>query len=161
MSKRKKKFNPLKQAERLAQHELKNTAVGCVPGQGPCQLISLASKTPIPMTLAKYDLISKIRHRWTVFIAVIGKDDFGKFYMKSEEIEVKDPQFQKDMVDTLNKYHQELIKQFNDKHLLSVGWIATPYRYQWNEKEAFEILKELGALAFEKVNEKEVVSLIA
>lgn len=158
---KRKKFNPLKQAEALARARLKNTAIGCVPAQGPCQFLSLTSSKLIPMTQDTFQLISNIRHKWTVFIAVFGIDDFGKPYMKSEEIEVTDPQFQKDMVNTLNKHHKTLIDGFNRKHLLSVGWLATPYKHIWNEDQAYKLLTQLGALEFVKNEENEILPLTA
>lgn len=158
---KRKKYNPLKQAEALARVKLKNTAIGCVPAQGPCQLLSITNSQLVPMTQGTFQLISKIRHKWTVFIAVFGIDDFGKPYMKSEEIEVSTPQFQKDMVNTLNQYHKALIDNFNPKHLLSVGWLATPYKHTWDEHSAFELLRKLGALEFQKTEDNEIISLTA
>ncbi|WP_269519519.1 hypothetical protein [Alteromonas sp. BMJM2] len=155
MSKR-KKYNPLKHAEARSRAQLKNTAIGCVPAQGPCQFLSLTNSQLIPMTQDTFQLISNIRHKWTVFIAVVGIDDFGSYYMKSDEIEVNDPQFQKDMVETLNKHHKALIDTFNQKHLLSVGWLATPYKYSWDVDQAYKLLVELGVTDFVKDEENEV-----
>lgn len=160
MSKR-KKYNPLKQAEALSRAKLKNTAIGCVPSKGPCQFLSLTNSQLVTMTQDKFHLISNLRHKWTVFIAVVGIDDFGKHYMKCNEIEVNDPQFQRDMVDTLNKHHKELIDSFNQKHLLSVGWLATPYKTTWQEDKAYDLLTKLGILDFEKNESNEIISLTA
>lgn len=160
MSKR-KKFNPLKQAEALARARLKNTAIGCVPAQGPCQFLSLTNFQLMPMTQQTFHLISKIRHRWTVYIAVVGINSFGKYYMKSEEIQVNDPQFQKDMVKTLNKHHKKLIDNFNPAHLLSVGWLATPYKHEWSEEEAYDLLTKIGILNFKKNENNEIISITA
>ncbi|QPG06932.1 hypothetical protein IT774_07465 [Salinimonas marina] len=158
---KRKAHNSIKTAERLARQKLKHTAIGCVAAQGPCQLLDLRTQKPLVMHPATFQLISQLRHQWTVYIAVFGINVFGKHYSKSEEIQVTHPQFQRDMVETLNTHHKKLVDGFNPNHLLSVGWLATPYIYEWREEQAFKMLESLGALAFEKTDKNEIYSLIA
>lgn len=150
---KRKKYNPLKQVQLLASQSLKNSAIGCVIGQDGCQLIDLRSNTILPVSHNKVTLISSVRHQWSVFIAVFGIDHNNQHYMKSKEISVVNPAFQSDMVETLNSEHSQLIKEFNTSHLLSVGWLATPYLKDWSEENAFQVFEKLGALDFELNND--------
>ena len=154
---KRKKYNPLKQAQTLAKHSLRNTAIGCIPGHTDCQLLDLSSQSLMPITNSTVKLITGLRHPWSVFIAAFGVDHNGDHYMKSKEIFVQDPQFQSEMVETLNTHHVQLCKEFNASHLISVGWLATPYKKDWQEEEAFNLLDKLGALQFSSSNDNEVV----
>lgn len=152
-----KKYNPLKQLDLVAKVALKHSAIGCVAGKGGCQLIDLRNLTKVPATENKVRLLSTLRHQWSVFIAVFGIDDNNVRYMKSEEIAVTYPVRQEEMIDTLNTRHLALGKNFNHKHLLSYGWLATPYLKEWKESQAFEILETFGAFDFKKLGSNEVV----
>jgi len=152
-----KRYNPLKQLDLVAKVALKNSAIGCIAGKDGCQLIDLRSVTKVPITENKVRLLSTLRHQWSVFIAVFGIDDNNKRYMKSEEIAVNHPVRQEEMIDALNTHHLALGKKFNHRHLLSYGWLATPYLKDWKESEAFEILESLGAFDFKKLSSNEIV----
>ena len=146
--KRAKKYNPLKQLELVARQALKNSAVGYVTGSIGCQLVDLRNKQISTASHTTVKLISTLRHRWSVFIAVLGVDSSNQQYMKSEEITVTRPCLQSELIDILNEKHAALGKNFNQSHLLSYGWIATPFVKDWGEDEAFEILTTLGAFEF-------------
>lgn len=158
MSKR-KKYNPLKQAQMLAKNSLKHSVIGCVPGKGNSQLIDLKSESLVPVTSNKFHLISSLRHTWSVFIAAFGVDTEGNHYMKANEINVTHPAFQSDMVEMLNSEHQKLCKNFNQQQLISVGWLATPYLKDWDEAHAFSLLEMLGALDFERNQNGEILEV--
>jgi hypothetical protein len=147
---KRKKFNPVKQATSLAKHALKNKAIGCIVSGTPCQLIDLKRNIVVPISPTTVNIISNLRHQWSVFIAVIGLDDSDNHYMKSEEVNVVNPAFQSEMVETLNNRHLKLINGFNQRHLISVAWIATPYIKDWNSADAFNLLDMLGALEFQR-----------
>lgn len=147
-----KRYNPHKNLQTTARAILKNTAIGFVTGTSACQLIDLKQKKFIPVTSNKFTLVSQLRHPWSVFIAGIGLDDQNNYYMKANEVSVTTPSFQSDMVDSLNNEHKALLANFNRKHLISAGWLATPYAMQWSESKAFELLELLGALEFTQSN---------
>lgn len=151
MSKRRKSFNPRKQASSIAKFALKNLAIASVPGQGPCHIIDLKSnKIQRQIPRLTYDLFNENRYRWTVLIAVFGIDHQGQYYMKSEELVSQEEYFQLDMFQIRTEKHKSLISRFNQSQLLSVGWIATPYDKIWDEEEAFQVLEGIGALNFIK-----------
>jgi len=157
MSKR-KQYNPRKKIDFQAKQELEYSAIGCIPTKGPCHLFNLRTGKTVPILPKQINLISTMRHQWSVFIAVFGIDQFGKYYMKSNEISVNKPTYQVDMITTLNDAHSNLIKEFNPEHLISVGWLATPYLKIWNESKAFTLLESLGALNFVTKNTNDIAS---
>ena len=143
--KRKKKYNPLKQLNMVAKHALKNIAVGFVTGGRGCLLVDLRNSRVSSASETTIRLISTLRHRWSVLIAVLGVDSHGKQYMKSEEVTVTEPCLQSELSNVLNIEHIALGKNFNKQHLVNYGWLATPYVKEWDEQEAFKILSALGA----------------
>ena len=146
--KRTKKYNPLKQLDLVAKQALKNAAVGYVTGSKGCKLIDLRNKQVSYASHTTVKLISTLRHKWSVFIAVFGIDSSGQKYMKSEEITVTRPCFQSELIDTLNEKHAALGKNFNQAHLINYGWIGTTYVKNWDEAEAFDLLTNLGAFEY-------------
>lgn len=156
---RRKQYNPLKQLHSVANQSFKNVTIGCIAGKGSCQLIDTRTFSPITLTNTSYSLITNLRHKWSVFIAVFGIDAQGQYYMKSEELSVVTPTFQSEMVATLNEHHAKLIKNFNKSQLISVGWLATPYLKEWDEAIAFNILSKLGALSFIRTPEGNIIEV--
>jgi len=146
--KRTKKYNPLKQLDLVAKQALKNAAVGYVTGSDGCKLVDLRNKQVSYASHTTVKLISTLRHKWSVFIAVFGIDSTGQKYMKSEEIIVNRPVLQSELSDILNEKHLALGKNFNKKHLINYGWIGTPFLKEWQESEAFDLLTNLGAFEY-------------
>ncbi|WP_370242846.1 hypothetical protein [Marisediminitalea sp.] len=155
---KRKSFNPLKQTDLLAKARLKQTAIAFITGQDACLFIDIKTHKIIKTDFATYNLISNLRHPWTVFIAAFGVDEFNNRYMKADEVVAQHPAFQRDMVNTLNQHHQNLISRMNQKHFLSAGWIATPYDLNWNERDAFNLFETLGAFNFKKISDTEVIA---
>jgi len=143
--KRTKKYNPLKQLDLVAKQALKNSSIGYVTGSEGCKLIDLRNGQISNASYTTIKLISTLRHKWSVFIAVLGIDSAGQKYMKSEEIMVTRPVIQSELSDILNEKHLTLGKNFNQKHLISYGWLATPFVKEWADPEAFKLLTNLGA----------------
>ena len=146
--KRTKKYNPLKQLDLVAKQALKNAAVGYVTGSDGCKLVDLRNGKTSNASHTTIKLISTLRHKWSVFIAVFGIDSSGQKYMKSEEIQVDRPVLQSELSEILNEKHLELGNNFNKKHLINYGWIGTTYAKSWDEAEAFELLSNLGAFEY-------------
>ena len=87
----------------------------------------------------------KVAYKWGVFIAVLCKNEFGDRYMKADYIKVDRPITQPELADFLNEQHSELIKNTNPKHLVDVGWLASPTGKEWTEEQAFEIFERMAA----------------
>lgn len=154
--KKRKKFNPLKQAKITADYYLKHYCVGSVMKQ-PVKLIYKPRMQIVPMSKQIFSLFSRFRYNWSVYIAAFGIDANGKKYMKSEQMNFKDPYFHAELTDVLNQYHSRLIAEFNPTQLLSVGWLATTYPYDFDEKQAFLLFEKIGAFNFVKLDNGDIV----
>jgi hypothetical protein len=152
--KRTKKYNPKKNVYLEAKLALKNSAVGFVTGSEGCRIINLRTHKISDPSLLTTTRLSTLRHKWSVFIAVLGVDNHNKRYMKAEEIQVNQECLQSELVDILNEKHAALGKNFNKKHLVNYGWIGTPFVKEWQESEAFDVLTNLGAFEY-RLEEKE------
>jgi hypothetical protein len=151
--KRNKKYNPLKHLTYTATHVLRNYAIGFITGQGGSVLINVKHNRIAPVDPTTVRLITEFPHMWSIYIACFGIDNNNAKYMKSNEVHLQEKRLQKDVVDTLNELHGELCSNFNKSHMVSAGWIATPYYYEWDEEKAFKILSDIGAFDFTN-NEK-------
>jgi len=146
--KRTKKYNPKKNVYLEARLALRNSAVGFVTGSEGCRIINLRTHKISDSSLLTTTRLSTLRHKWSVFIAVLGVDNHNKRYMKAEEIQVNQECLQSELVDILNEKHAALGKNFNKKHLVNYGWIGTPFVKEWRESEAFDVLTNLGAFEY-------------
>ena len=146
--KRTKKYNPKKNVYLEAKLALRNSAVGFVTGSEGCRIINLRTHKISDPSLLTTTRLSTLRHKWSVFIAVLGVDNHNKRYMKAEEIQVNQECLQSELVDILNEKHAALGKNFNKKHLVNYGWIGTPFVKEWRESEAFDVLTNLGAFEY-------------
>jgi hypothetical protein len=156
---KRKKYNPLKQLQSLSNIALKDHAIGCIPTKTYSELINLKTNSVVPINNTKLKMITELRHKWSVFIAVFGIDSQNQYYMKSNEVIVANPVFQSELSDTLNTHHQTLCSQFNPNHLISVGWLATPYSKVWDEQKAFKVLENLGALSFKRDEDNNIIEV--
>lgn len=153
--KRNKKYNPLKHLEYTANRILRNYAIGFITGEKTSCLINIKHNRVAPVNPTTIKLITDLPHMWSVYIACFGVDNNNVKYMKSNEVHLQEKSFQRDTVNILNKLHAELCATFNKAHMVSAGWIATPYYKEWEEKRAFEVLTELGAFEYTQVKEKQ------
>lgn len=152
-SKRNKKYNPLKHLGYTANQVLKNYAIGFITGNKASDFIDIKRNKIAAVNITTLKLITELPHKWSIYIACFGVDQNDVRYMKSNEIHVQERMLQKDIVSTLNDLHKELCSNFNKTHMVSAGWIATPYYHEWEEERAFEILSELGAFEYTQVKE--------
>jgi thiazole synthase ThiGH ThiG subunit len=148
--KRNKKYNPLKNLINTANQVLKNYAVGYITSHKSSDFIDIKRNKKVSVNMNTVKLLTEIPHMWSVYIACFGRDENNIEYMKSKEIHIDQKYLQKDVVATLNNIHSKMCKQFNQKHFISAGWIATPYYKEWKESEASELFTELGAYLFIK-----------
>jgi len=150
LKKRIKKYNPLKNLTNTANQILKNYAVGYITTHKASDLIDVKRNKKVNVDISTVKLLTEIPHVWSVYIACFGRDENNVEYMKSKEIHIDQKHFQKNVVTTLNDIHSKMCNQFNQKHFISAGWIATPYYKEWEEAKASEIFTKLGAYEFQK-----------
>ncbi len=142
--KRNKKYNPVKQAEICTDFALKNLFVAFATNDDRCLLINKDGEL-MHISERIYRAIAKVKHKWSVYMAAFGKQTDGKPYTKSSEVVTNERYFQHELIDTLNKEHKKLVRNFNDQQFHGAGWIASPVGKELTEEEAFNIFEKLGA----------------
>jgi len=147
MKKRSKKYNPYNTAYRTAKARLKNIGMLYVLGEDPTP-VSLKTNKTIILDEILFNSLTRFKHKWSVFIAVFGRDNFGKEYMKSEVIQTKEPYYNDELIDVLNTEHERLYKEANEKQIISVGWLAVPSNMDWDEKVLFKMFSDNRALDY-------------
>ena len=88
--------------------------------------------------------LAEVRHRWSIFLAVLCRDQNGTCYMKSEIIQANEPYLQSELAGVCEDQHRNLILSANENHLINVCWIGIPYGGDITEAEASKIFDEYG-----------------
>ena len=142
-----KKKNSLdKRLQRLTQAAMRNLAVYHMGATTlPVTMINVKSlRIRKPSPTMKDTLVTQ-RYKWSTVCAVFLRDQFGKEYMKSVAINSLQPELQGDLVKTLVAEHEQLISECNDSHFINVGWLSTPYAYEWEPDVEGSIFSSLNA----------------
>lgn len=84
-------------------------------------------------------------YKWTLLIAVFGRDKNGNNYMKPREIELPNARYQRDLTDTMRDLHSKLVEEFNRNHFLGMGWVAVNEPTVFDEETCFKLFENLGA----------------
>ena len=116
-------------------------------------------KTLKPLTILNGSVTQKalaeVRHRWTIVLAVLCRDQFGQHYIKSELIEANEPYLQSELADFCEDQHRNLILSCNENHIINICWIGCPWGGDFDEAE---VAKIFDTLDFWEHPEKEVVN---
>jgi len=142
MSKR-KAFSPYKQRQRVAKHVIRNLMVAYSTWLDGCVLFDQKSQClihPTDSIVAGF----QYRYKWSLLIAIFGRNQLGDEYMKSEIITANEPCTQSQLAPLAWEYHQQLLKEFPRHHLIGVGWLADPFGADISEQEAGDIFTGLG-----------------
>jgi hypothetical protein len=142
--KRNKKYNPVKHAEICTDYALKNLLVAFVTNDDKCILVNKKGEL-IHLSDRIYRAIAEVKHKWSVYMAAFGEQVDGKPYTKSSEVITSNRHYQYELVDTLNKEHSKLVKNFNHEQFKGAGWLASPVGAELSEEQAFNIFEKLGA----------------
>jgi len=143
MPKIRKKYNKVKQLNRVADHLLKDILVCYVDSLKGCVLLDRKLQQIVKPTEAMIASASR-PHKWSCYIAVFGQTELDE-YMKSEQIITPAKYYQEDLAPIFEAHHLKLIKTLPDHHLCGVGWIASTRGEELTESEAGRIFHKLGA----------------
>ena len=146
MSKRKPNNNNARHY-RMARSTLKDTALVFVVSeqQTGVTAYSIKHKDRLTVTQKIAKAVQTVPYKWSVYIAVFCRDQFGTQYTKGQWIATKDYYFQSELIDLLNEQHQELIKSANPQHKMNAGWIAIPVSGEISDQHADELFTKQGA----------------
>jgi len=146
---RRKKYNPHKKMHKLTTVALRKTALVFVGGDNTkVRFVNLCTNTPSNPTKLMVEALSNVQYRWSVLCAVLLRAKDGGEYLQSVEIESKAPEYQRDMVSTLNTHHNKLLKGCNPSDICTIAWLAVPYAHEWATDSTAATLNALGAWDF-------------
>lgn len=139
--KRTKSFNPNKVAQRYSNRMLNNVMVTFVGGgNGKSHIVNRHSKYVYSRISHQLeDDLLKRKHNWTVYCAILCRDNHCNNYTKAEELYFETPVLQSEIQDYLTDYHIDLLRQQNQQHVLGIAWIACPYNISMDEEFAYDI----------------------
>lgn len=100
----------------------------------------------ISQTLA--NALIDVPYKWLQHCVITGKRQDGQLYSKLEVLEAPHPVKQSQISLACNEQHQNMLKEFNHMHLLTVAWIASPNGVELDNDELNEILTHFGAYDF-------------
>ena len=149
MSKRNKKYNPIKSALINNEHILKAFAIAFVANDNsskdPIKLINLKGEE-FRVTATMADAITKFRYKWSIMLAVLCIEK-GVKTCKLEIVSCKERYLQSDLPDFLNAAHQNFIDKHKAKNvnIIGAGWIASPTGRDFSEDEAGSIFTKIKA----------------
>ena len=88
--------------------------------------------------------LAEVRHKWSILLAVLCRDQNGTTYMKSEIVQANEPYLQSELASVCEDHHRDLILSANENHLINVCWIGIPYGGDITEEEASKIFDRYG-----------------
>lgn len=144
MKKRNKKYVAHVSKARSAKAALRDLAIGFVANDEGLRLVNVKHSRLEQCGPSIDAALTKIRYKWTVYIAAMGRTELGKAYVKIEEIRVPHDVFKHEISSVVGKHHEALRDTMPKKQLSNVGWLALPVYRDMSEKELERIFDKLG-----------------
>ena len=143
MSKRSKKFNPMKAAI-SASNILAKRYMFAMVGKSEPIILKRDGRRPKSVSNALLAALLDVPQCWSVYLAALLRDNQGRDYVQSIEINLKNRMTQAGLTTDINDMHHQLISETNPRHFVNVGWIASPARLDIDDEQASEIMTKLG-----------------
>lgn len=144
MKKRNKKYVAHVSKARSARAALRDLAIGFVANDKGLRLVNIKHSRLERAGSAIDTALTKIRYKWTIYIAAMGRTELGKAYVKIEEIRVPQEVFKHEISSVVAKHHEALRDTVPKKQLSNVGWLALPVYCDMQESELENIFDKLG-----------------
>jgi hypothetical protein len=142
--KKRKRYVAHVQKAKSAKAALRDLGIGFVASGDGLELINVA-KNRIEVCGPSIDAaMSKIRYKWQIYIAAMGRSKLGQAYIKSEVVDVPCEYFKHELSSTVSSLHDELSKLVPTDQLSNLGWIALPVPREISEKELGALFDMLG-----------------
>ena len=129
MSKKRKKYISHLNNSKVAKSAVRDLAIGFCANNDHLHLINIKHNRLERAGAAINGALEKIRYKWVIYIAAMGRNELKQAYIKSEEIRVPHEVFKSDINDIVAAHHTELRKSVPVKQLSNVGWLASLSRY--------------------------------
>jgi hypothetical protein len=141
----KRKKNNLILRKQRAYKVLTKGLVAVFVGGEKIQLGDLRTNKVRPFSRDELEAFGHFRYKWSIYIAIMGRDNMGSRYVKGKQLYFPVECFQGDIAALVSEYHYELAKEFNKKHLANVGWVACPNETDIEPEQAMAIFEDAGA----------------
>lgn len=147
---RKKKYNKMKGALACARAGLSRLAVfhsqNANTEKFTAEIINYKSGRSIDVGYSMAKSIEKIRHLWNIHLIAVGVESNGKSRFEVEEVKIKEPLLQSQLVDYLNEAHGELAESFRERNqLTNLCWLAVPNGDSISDEQIDNIITIKGA----------------
>lgn len=143
MAKVRKKFNRVKQLNRVADSVMRNILICYTDTLGGCVFYDKRGGYVVKPTDLMIASASR-PHQWSVYVAAFGRTLVDE-YFKGEQIFTPSRYYHDDLVDVLTEHHDKLCKTVPEHHLCGVGWIGSLTGEDIPEKLAGRIFEQLEA----------------
>ena len=143
MAKVRKKFNRVKQLNRVADSVMRNILICYTDTLGGCVFYDKKGGYLVKPTDLMIASASR-PHQWSIYIAAFGRTLVDE-YFKGEQIFTPSRYFHEDLTDMLQEYHGKLCATVPEHHLCGVGWIGSLTGEDIPEKLAGHIFEQLEA----------------
>ena len=141
--KRNKKHNPMKAAI-SASNVLAKRYMFAMVGKSEPVILTRTGKRPKSVSNALLSALLDVPQHWSVYMAALLRDNQGRDYVQSIEINLKNKMTQAGLTTDINDMHHELLNETNPRHFVNVGWIASPARLDIDDEQASDIMTKLG-----------------
>ncbi len=142
--KRVKKNSNVLRKRRLAKAFTSTLGIARI-NENNCEIVDLTKnelyKSPTRTTISMF---TDSPHKWVILLVCLCESDTGR-YMKTEEIRLASPYYQRDLVEFLQSAQGDLAKACNQNHLQGLGWIASTNDITYDLEQAEVLLEKLGA----------------
>lgn len=91
------------------------------------------------------DALCDYAHNWTIYLAGLCLDQFGKRYVKAEEIAPQGVYLAEHLTEVIEQTYRAHLATCNPMHLKASGWIAIPDSITLDEEQAAMIFEAVGA----------------
>lgn len=97
------------------------------------------------------DAVCDIPHRWTIYLSMLCRTEFGERYHKSIEVAPQGNYRAEHLTDVIEATYTDLRATTSPNHLVAAGWIAIPTDTTLDEAKAAKIFAAVGAGKQKKV----------
>ena len=144
MKKKRKAYIAHVSKARSSRAVMRDLAIGFVANRDRLELINVKSNRIEKCGPSIDASMSKIRHKWIVYLGAMGRNKLGKKYIKIDEagpdFEVYKHQISKSCGDA----HKILADSVPANQLSNVGWIATPTGHELSEEHLYDLFSMMG-----------------
>lgn len=141
---RKKAYNPMRRAVRLADYTAKDKLLVYVSTETGWVLYDRRRNYLIKPTESQ-TRFAEFPMQWAIYLAAFGRTQLGQDYMKSDSFVTQARYKQDDLIPHVAAEHAKVIASIPEDQFVGIGWIASPEGIDLTEQEAGRIFENMKA----------------